>query len=67
MFYLHTYLYTYTYLYKYQHIFINLGPFTAEFRANLVKLWQESLVLYEIPHTAGCNLEVTLADPVRVR
>lgn len=44
-----------------------IGPFTAEFRGNLVKLWQDMLIEYEIPHTAGCNLEVTLSDPVRVR
>ncbi|CAM9108221.1 unnamed protein product, partial [Ectocarpus fasciculatus] len=44
-----------------------LGPFTSDFRNNLVSSWQESLVSYGIPHTAGCNLEITLANPVKVR
>lgn len=44
-----------------------LGPFTADFRTNLVKSWQDGLVGYNIPHTDGCNVEQTLADPVKVR
>ena len=44
-----------------------LGPFTADFRSNLVQLWQQGLNSYDIPHTAGCNLEMTLADPVKLR
>lgn len=44
-----------------------LGPFTADFRSNMVKAWQEGLKGYGIPHTKGCNLESTLSDPVKVR
>ena len=44
-----------------------LGPFTADFRLNLVTLWQQGLNSYGIPHTSGCNLENTLADPVKLR
>lgn len=44
-----------------------LGPFTSDFRNNLVGSWQESLKSYGIPHTGGCNLETTLANPVKVR
>lgn len=44
-----------------------LGPFTATFRNDLVSGWQESLVKYGIPHTKGANLELTLANPVKVR
>jgi dynein heavy chain len=44
-----------------------LGPFTTEFRNSLVASWQEELVNYGIPHTKGCNLEMTLANPVKVR
>lgn len=44
-----------------------LGPFTSEFRAKLVKCWQDGLSEVGIPHTAGCNVESTLADPVKVR
>ena len=44
-----------------------LGPFTTEFRNSLVKTWQESLVTHKIPHTPGCNLQATLADPVKLR
>jgi dynein heavy chain len=44
-----------------------LGPFTADFRANLVASWQDCLQGFCIPHTKGCNLETTLANPVKVR
>jgi dynein heavy chain len=44
-----------------------LGVFTTEFRNSLVKSWQEALNAYGIPHTSGCNVESTLADPVKVR
>jgi dynein heavy chain, axonemal len=37
-----------------------LGPFTAEFRNQLVSSWQQSLVDYNIPHTKNCNLEVNI-------
>jgi dynein heavy chain len=44
-----------------------LGVFTTEFRDHLVKDWQRALTDLKIPHTPGCNLESTLADPVKVR
>ena len=44
-----------------------LGPFTSDFRLTLVTSWQEGLKEYGIPHTPFCNLELTLADPVKVR
>ena len=44
-----------------------LGPFTADFRTSLVESWQKDLVAFGIPHTTGCNLELTLADPVKIR
>jgi dynein heavy chain, axonemal len=44
-----------------------LGPFTADFRVNLVSSWQEKLRNYGLPHTTNCNLETTLANPVKVR
>ena len=44
-----------------------LGPFTAEFRTNLVQSWQKQLKQYGIPHSSGCSVETTLADPVKLR
>ncbi|RYH30569.1 hypothetical protein EON65_04765 [archaeon] len=44
-----------------------LGPFTAEYRNTMVTGWQQSLQEYRLPHTKGCNLEVTLANPVKLR
>ena len=44
-----------------------LGPFTGPFRNELIKTWQEGLKKYGIPHTANCDLEMTLSDPVKVR
>lgn len=44
-----------------------LGPFTADFRNSLIKSWQDGLLSLLIPHTPNCNVENTLADPVRVR
>ena len=44
-----------------------LGPFTSDFRGNLVKSWQDARKDYTLPHSAGCNLESTLSDPVKVR
>lgn len=43
------------------------GPFTPDFRQNLVKGWQEKLVELGIPHSDGCDVRLTLADPVQVR
>lgn len=44
-----------------------LGVFTTEFRNRLIGEWQNGLGKYNIPHTPGCCLEVTLADPVKLR
>ena len=44
-----------------------LGVFTMEFRAAMIVKWQAGLTTYNIPHTKGCDIEVTLADPVKVR
>jgi dynein heavy chain, axonemal len=44
-----------------------LGVFTSEFRSSLVSSWQKALTDYNIPHTKGCNVETTLANPVKVR
>lgn len=43
------------------------GPFTPDFRQKLVKGWQEKLVEVGIPHSDGCDVRLTLADPVQVR
>lgn len=43
------------------------GPFTPDFRQKLVKGWQEKLVELEIPHSDGCDVRLTLADPVQAR
>lgn len=43
------------------------GPFTPDFRQKLVKGWQEKLVELDIPHSDGCDVRLTLADPVQVR
>lgn len=42
------------------------GPFTPDFRQKLVKGWQEKLVELGIPHSDGCDVRLTLADPVQV-
>lgn len=42
------------------------GPFTPDFRQKLVKGWQEKLVEVGIPHSDGCDVRLTLADPVQV-
>jgi dynein heavy chain len=44
-----------------------LGPFTSDFRAQLVSSWQQCLVECGIPHTPLCNLEMTLSNPVKLR
>ena len=44
-----------------------VGAFTSEFRARLVATWQVELLDLGIPHTRGCDLQSTLADPVQVR
>jgi dynein heavy chain len=44
-----------------------LGPFTSEFRTNLVTSWQDNLAGLAIPHTENCSLENTLVDPVKLR
>ena len=44
-----------------------LGPFTADFRSNLVKSWHSELGSNNLKFTPGCNVETTLADPVKLR
>jgi dynein heavy chain len=44
-----------------------LGVFTPDFRHKVVHAWQEQLVKLNIPHSSGCNLRNTLADPVAIR
>lgn len=43
------------------------GPFTPDFRQKLVKGWQDKLEELGIPHSEGCDVRLTLADPVQVR
>lgn len=44
-----------------------LGAFTAEFRQSLVESWRTSLMELQIPHSTGCDIQQTLADPVQIR
>ena len=44
-----------------------LGVFTPDFRQSIVKSWQAELLRLSIPHSTGCNLRSTLADPVAIR
>ena len=44
-----------------------LGAFTADFRRSLVAGLLAELVRLHIPHTPGCSVMTTLADPVQVR
>ena len=41
------------------------GPFTPDFRQKLVRGWQQKLVELDIPHSEGCDVRLTLADPVQ--
>ena len=44
-----------------------LGPFTFDYRVELVEQWREMLGVLELPHTPGCDIQATLADPVQLR
>ena len=44
-----------------------LGVFTPDFRHHIFESWQEKLAELNIPHTPGCNLRGTMADPVAIR
>jgi dynein heavy chain len=44
-----------------------LGPFTPTFRKEISAGWQDLLKELNIPHTHGCDLQMTLADPVAIR
>lgn len=44
-----------------------LGTFTSEFREDCIAAWYTALQELHIPHTKGCNIITTLADPVKVR
>ncbi|KAG3225312.1 Dynein heavy chain 1, axonemal [Phytophthora cactorum] len=44
-----------------------LGTFTSEFREACVSTWYAALEELKLPHTKGCNIITTLADPVKVR
>ncbi|KAH9163072.1 hypothetical protein LEN26_000647, partial [Aphanomyces euteiches] len=44
-----------------------LGAFTAEFRDSLVSSWHVALQNYNVPHSKGCGIVITLQDPVKLR
>jgi len=44
-----------------------LGAFTAVYRNSLTEQWRKKMVEVELPHTEGCNVRSTLADPVQIR
>jgi dynein heavy chain len=44
-----------------------IGAFTGEFRKDMMARWCVNLATRNIPHTPGCSLVKTMADPVLVR
>eukprot|EP00947_MAST-08B_sp_MAST-8B-sp1_P002409 g2409.t1 len=44
-----------------------VGAFTGEFRRDMFRRWTDALRSKGIPHTPGCSLVKTMADPVKVR
>jgi len=44
-----------------------LGPFTAEYRQNIVGMWLAEMGRQKLPATPGCNIAKILANPVEVR
>lgn len=44
-----------------------MGVFTPDFRLSIRATWQDRLAELAIPHSKGCNLRDTLADPVAIR
>jgi dynein heavy chain len=44
-----------------------LGPFTSDFRNDMVEQWKETLKEWKIPHSMNCDIEQTLAVPVDVQ
>lgn len=44
-----------------------MGVFTPDFRLSIAKTWQDKLHELKIPHSKGCNLKATMADPVAIR
>jgi dynein heavy chain len=44
-----------------------LGPFTAEFRAELIKEWTGSLLSQKIPHSENTSLWDSLGDQIQLR
>jgi len=44
-----------------------LGPFTAEYRDNMVKEWISKLTAYEVPHSDNPEVVRVLGDAVKIR
>ena len=44
-----------------------LGPFTSDFRADIVSGWRDKMAEDGVPHTRGCDIVSTLAIPVELR
>ena len=44
-----------------------LGPFTSDYRSRVVEGWKGKLAELGVPNTDGCDIEQTLADPVKLR
>jgi len=43
-----------------------LGPFTADFRNRITGSWRESMKKLGMPHTDGCDIIQTLANPIKL-
>ena len=48
-------------------VVVYLGAFTGEYRTDLVRIWQEKLAQFNVPHSPSATLLSTLGDPVKIR
>jgi dynein heavy chain len=44
-----------------------LGPFTSDFRTEIVQMWRDKMYEDGTPHTNGCDIVQTLAVPTQLR
>jgi dynein heavy chain, axonemal len=44
-----------------------LAPFTSDYRNRITEAWRNRLKELKIKFTEGCDIEQTLADPIKLR
>ena len=63
----HTYTHMHMHTHTHTHTHTHSTHTQGEYRTELIRLWQDKLTVYEVPHTKKASLVSTLGNPVKIR